>query len=77
MFWKKLERHQVEKEKKAPLIIYVTGKRKSSKKLDSLDHSGPCYVINNYDVRKGGLVADLNAKEKDHLFFRLTAKQTK
>ena len=51
-------------EKKTPLISYVTGKQKSSKKQDSIDHSGTCYVINDCDIRKGVSVANLNAKEK-------------
>ena len=43
---------------------YVTGKRKSSKKLDLLNHSRTYYVINDSDIRKGMLVANLTVKEK-------------
>ena len=51
-----------EKRIKAPLISYVTGKQKSSKKLDLLNHCGTFYVINDYDVRKSVSVANLKAK---------------
>ena len=50
-------------------MSYVTGKRKSSKKLDLPDQSGTYYVIKNCDVRTAVLVANLNAKGKKHLFF--------
>ena len=40
-----------------------------------LDLSGT-YIINDCDIRKGVLVANLNAKEKRY-FFSSTAKQTK
>ena len=52
------------KEKKAPLVSYVTGKRKLPKKPDLLDHSGTYYVINDCKVIRGVSVANLNVKEK-------------
>ena len=47
--------------KKAPLISYVTGKRK---KQDSLDYSGIYFDLNDCEVRRGMSVANLNAKGK-------------
>ena len=62
-FWKKLEQHHVKKEKKT-LISYLIGKRKFSKKPESLDQSGTYYVINNCDVKRGVSVTNPNAKGK-------------
>ena len=66
---KKVEKHcaraaSCEKRKKTPLISYVTGKRKSSKKPDLLITLEAYYVINDCDVRRSVSVANLNAKEK-------------
>ena len=58
----------MEKGKKALPISYVTGKRKSSKKLGLLDHSGTYYLINNCDEEKGVFEANLNAKGKRSFF---------
>ena len=65
----------MKKEKKAPLISFVTGKQKSSKKQDLLDHSGTYYVINDCNVRRGISVANLNAKEKVFFFDQQPSKQ--
>ena len=54
---------------------YVTGKQKSSKKLDLLNHSGTYYVINDCDVRKGVLVANLTVKKKRSFFIKSQANK--
>ena len=62
--------------KKALLISYVTGKRKSTKKPDLLDQFGTYYVINDCDVTKDVSVANLNAKEKK-VFFSISSRANK
>ena len=69
MIQKTLEQHHVKKQKKPPLIRYVTGKRKSSRKLDLLDHSGTYYVLKDWDIRKRLFVPNLNVKNKKVFFF--------
>ena len=61
--------------KKAPLISCVTSKRKSSKELNLLDHSGTYYVINDCDVRKGVFVANLMQRKKRSFFDQQPSEQ--
>ena len=65
----------MKKRKKITLISCVTGKQKSLKKQDLLDHSGTSYVINSCDVRRGISVANLNVNKKSFFCDQQSSEQ--